>query len=369
MASEAEVAHWLAVRGQGDRYREWYGRLERAVEHREVALLEQLAEHLVDEHDGNSLRELLALVPDDEAVLAGLTALAARRARPRRHEQGHANGDVRSFAARLAQSRDEDLLYRAIARARDPLAIDLCACWAQELVLRGVALGGPQIDALAERLVETGHPLATLPMHRLPLEVEAPYQPSSYAVTTAGGWSASWPAGDEVTAHADVPAIEDVTVDSDARIASTFDSHRAVSNGMALAKVFALDPPQPRTPDPALLRALPMECFVAEATVAVRAISAPHAFALLLAFASNGGDYNRAWSGAFGRRDAWRSLGGLVGAPLEARLDDIEQRARAARFAHFRSDAWFYQVVTDLGIAAVTADGSQLAVLAGTDSD
>lgn len=357
------------MRGQSGSYREWYARLERAVEQREVAFLQQLAEQLADEHDGHLLRETIALVPDDDSVTAGLAAFAAWRARPPRREHGHGNGDVRGFAARLAQSLDEDLLYRAIARGRGELALDLCACWAQELVLRGATLGGPQIDDLAEALVAARHPLAALPMHRLPLEIDAPFQPSSYAVTTAGGWSASWPSGAEEPARAERPAFEDVTVDRDARIASAFDSHRAVSNGMALAKVFVLDPPSPRTPDPALLRALPVECFADASTLEVRAITPPHAFALLLAFASNGGDYNRAWSGAFGRRDAWRSLGGLVGAPIDARLDDIERRARGTHFAHFRSDAWFYQIVTDLGIAAITADGSSLAILAGSDTD
>ncbi|WP_434425165.1 DUF6183 family protein [Nannocystis pusilla] len=61
-------------------------------------------------------------------------------------------------------------------------------------------------------------------------------------------------------------------------------------------------------------------------------------------------------------------------APAEATLEAVEAEARAVEriggFAHFASDSpWFNHVVTDLGLAAVRADGRSLAVLAGTDTD
>ncbi|MFY0534126.1 DUF6183 family protein [Nannocystis pusilla] len=124
--------------------------------------------------------------------------------------------------------------------------------------------------------------------------------------------------------------------------------------------------------DAAAVRAV--EALRRATRVDVRPLSAEQVFTLLLAFAANGGDYNIGISGAYSRLHAWRSLGGLVDAPADPPLEAIEAEARAIEriggFAHFASDSrWFNHVVTDLGLAAVRADGRSLAVLAGTDTD
>ena len=125
-----------------------------------------------------------------------------------------------------------------------------------------------------------------------------------------------------------------------------------------------------------LLCALGLECLrgVAPTAVRVHELGAEAAYGILLGMASNGGDYNTAWSGAYGRLAAWRSLGGLCGAAPGAaatmELPAIEQAARRCRWSFFSAPGpWFDEVVSDFAVVALRPDEESLAVLAATDSD
>lgn len=86
--------------------------------------------------------------------------------------------------------------------------------------------------------------------------------------------------------------------------------------------------------------------------------------------AANSGDYNTAWSGAYGRLAAWQSLSGLCGVESSANLPSIEHQAGRCRWAFFRAPSlWFDRVVSDFAIVAVCPDEESLALLATTDSD
>ena len=75
----------------------------------------------------------------------------------------------------------------------------------------------------------------------------------------------------------------------------------------------------------------------------------------------------RAQFGAYGRLLAWQSLGAPTG---DAPPADIEARADRSEWFWF-ADAtdWFEQVAWDIGLAVVSPDRRQLAVLAATDTD
>jgi len=296
----------------------------------------------------------------------GFTQIAGR---------GHANGRARYFASVFAVSGDADLLYAVLDRygSFDDM-LDLCACWAQELVLRGVDVGGPQLDELASWLVARGHALAHLPMHRLPLERDSPTVPMVARANGATGWWSGIQPWERprMEVEATIPIATDVTVASDARIAAAFESHCEVSNGKSEYRVYALDPPAPRPADPGLLASLGADCMrgTTPATTAATVLAPPEVYATILAYAANGGDYNLAWSGAYGRRDTWRSLAGLTGTSGDAGLEVVEAAVRAAHWTWLLPHStWFFGVVTDLAIACVSPRGEALALLAGSDTD
>nr|WP_263429361.1 DUF6183 family protein [Nannocystis pusilla] len=357
----------------------WLARLERAVDDGELELLAELVELLTRQRSTylDVTLQALVLVRGDATVVRAIEAL-------RRHEKlgppagsgrQHHDAGARALAGALATRHGPAALVRAIEALGVPDDLmSLLACWAHELVIRGAALAGPEIDVLLKTLAAHDHPLASLPMHRLALEVGSETAAATYRVGGLGCWGWSAPTGPTIAPAATLPEIVAVGEPADGRrIASVFTSHCEVSNGRVKARMFRFDRAV-QGPCPALLRSLPLGVLAGATRVDVRALSVAQFFALLLAFGANGGDYNTGISGAYGRLHAWRSLGGLVDAPADAPLEAIEAEARAVEraggFAHFTSDSpWFNHVITDLGLVAVRADGRSIAVLAGTDTD
>jgi hypothetical protein len=277
---------------------------------------------------------------------------------------------LRFYGGVLASHGDLETFDEVLAlRLGDVDLDDLFASWAQELVLRGVNVGGPRVDRLVEILVARGHRLASLPMYLLENEsglIAPHYSPTSYDF-----WSHAQPPGTSIPARTPVPSFVETTTAADDRIAATFESHRTVSNGRSEHRVFALDPPLPHAADPALLAALPLECleggFVGETRV--EELTLEEAFGYMFAQAAQGGAYSTG-SGAYGRRDAWRSLGGLARAPIDASVHEILAIATTVRWTFFKSETpWFNQIMNDLGLAATSQTGETIAILAGTDTD
>lgn len=84
-----------------------------------------------------------------------------------------------------------------------------------------------------------------------------------------------------------------------------------------------------------------------------------------------GGMYGQAAHGAYGRLRAWRSMGALSGAPLDARAEEVERQVMQSTWFHFEADAeWFHnEIGNDYGVAALSPDRRRIAVLAATDTD
>ena len=86
--------------------------------------------------------------------------------------------------------------------------------------------------------------------------------------------------------------------------------------------------------------------------------------------ASDGAAYSHGEFGAYGRLLAWRSLAGLVGLDAETPLSDISERASDCRWTLFdAANDWFWQIIWDFGIACLSPDGCELAILAASDTD
>jgi hypothetical protein len=374
--AEAETLAQLA--GDPKAWGSWLARMVRASAEGELELLGELVERCARRQSPYlpTALQALVLVPGDTAAVRAIETL-------RRHDRlgapagsrQHPDAGARYYAGVLASRHGPTALAHAIDTLGLPDdLVALMACWAHELVTRGAAVAGPAIDALVGVLAAREHPLASLPLRRVALEIGSEVVAATYHVGGGSCWGWSAPTGPTLAPASALPEVVAVGLPAEGRrIASVFSSHCAVSNGRARARMFRFDRAV-QGPCPALLRSLPLGVLAGATRVDVRPLSAAQVFQLLLAFAANGGDYNIGISGAYGRLHAWRSLGGLVDAPADASLEAIEAEARAVEraggFAHFASDSpWFNHIITDLGLAAVRADGRSIAVLAGTDTD
>jgi len=268
----------------------------------------------------------------------------------------------RELASRIADGQSPDVLLPLFDRPpQDPNVRELLACVLQELVLRGVHVGGVAQFA--------GHPLARLPLHLLEMESEVTrllpnFGPRGHSrqclLNLAASGAALLPTAD----HCYV--AEASSVDS---IGSVVRSWTAGSNGMCEAKVFKTEHKIGiESLSLSFLRSLHLDCLGVDIRADV--VSASRAFALLFAAASGGGAYGGRLEGAYGRLAAWESMSGLCGATDGQSVESIAALAEQCTWVSFVCDSeWFYHAAWDFALLAIRPDGTSVAVLAVTDTD
>ncbi len=249
--------------------------------------------------------------------------------------------EVRGVAALLAQSQPADVLQLLLSHlAEDETATELGACLLHEMILRRKSVARVA-DEWAARLA--GHPLADLPLHRLPGETRL---------------GESWPSKAElITVAGTVAAAERQTTPPD--ITSAVGTWLTESNGKADAALFTFT--EPLTPDEVGLRtieALGLDS-VAGGGLALRRAGLDNVVATLFQAAANGGAYGRGLGGAYGRAAAWRSVAALAGGWHVGRT----------WWTFDAANDWFRRIAWDLGVVCLRPDGHVMAVLAATDSD
>jgi hypothetical protein len=93
-------------------------------------------------------------------------------------------------------------------------------------------------------------------------------------------------------------------------------------------------------------------------------------FTVLFSAVSSGGAHNSGNFAAYGRLLAWRSLAGLVGAPVDAPVPDKAASSQDCQWGVFDSPIeWYYPVVWDVCIACFNHAHREVAVLAATDAN
>jgi hypothetical protein len=282
---------------------------------------------------------------------------------------------VRSFASRLGFGQPHHAFLAALDRLGGRAEHEeLLACWMHEIILRGASLESEERAVrFAAQLRAAKHPLGDLPLALRPAEREAPsYMPlygdkglgRAIERLTSGAMSVRTlpPPADGAAVRATLRADEDAFRRMKAAVAPWSKTE---------AKIFDLAPPiLPENVGSWLLRALPLEATSGVARLDCTRSGPEGAFGPLFSAASNGGAYSAGLGGAYGRRAAWTSLGGLVGAPADATIAAVEPVAQAATFLGFRAPGpWFFDVAWDLGLLVLRPDGRSVAVLASTDSD
>jgi hypothetical protein len=287
----------------------------------------------------------------------------------------------RTYASMLASAQTTETFLKMLSRHADEEPhLELLACWAQELIVRGDQLDGDRaVVELWARLREKRHALAVLPLAPTPIELTLRAYLPSYQ---RQGMSTALPFGpperrrmrliasreDAQLTHTELDEPE--TIDA---IKTAVVNWHEESNGRIEARVFSFGRRVLESEISSdLLAGLPLECLAGANAdgIEARIVAADHALALLFAAAANGGAYNSGVRGAYGRLYAWRSVAGLCGKDVATDVRMLAGHAAECTWIELNADGeWFAHVAWDLGLAALRKDGLSLAVLAATDTD
>lgn len=296
--------------------------------------------------------------------------------------------DLRYYVAAMAASHTREELLPIMAYAADdpdtplePLALLL-----YEAAFRGKTSGHEPAVRRAHDLVKrSGHALAWLPLGLTELEREL--SPRLFSRDGGGGYGS--PFGPKrragkaecrairEEAHGRAPTIAICpaihTADELERLEAATRNWKMLSNGEVESAIFDLEGVfQPEHVTAELLLSLGLSCLhgANAGQVLLRPMPPSVALSFLYAAAANGGAYNEGDQSAYGRLEAWRTLGVLTGLSGEADAIDVQQAAESCSWRYFEAPTpWFRQVAWDFGIAALRPDGRTLAVLAATDTD
>ncbi|GCE14744.1 hypothetical protein KTT_46030 [Tengunoibacter tsumagoiensis] len=277
------------------------------------------------------------------------------------------------LAALLASKQDMIVLQALVQKEQENPAIQefLCAL-IQEMILRGLPCAEDLlIVAFIEKMRELAHPLAMLPLELTNLEANLPLATYGLRYTNSPLPSSQVPEGLSPTLYPH--ALRDVHV-TDISSQAVIDKMRAAvwdwSHGTWEARAVQLD--QTISTDHLsgrLLRQLGVSCVqnTEGDKIFLSIITGEDALRILFAAASAGGSYDQGHYGAYGRLDAWNSLGGLVGAHEQASVIEIAKLVRESLWCYFRADnEWFYQQPWDIGLLAIRPDRSSLGIIAAT---
>ena len=285
---------------------------------------------------------------------------------------------VRWVASRLGYAQPREVLLELLrmrANPAQPVHAEVLTCWMHDVILRGNALDEPAAREFQERLASAKHPLAPFPLVLTREEREATtYMPMYGAEAIEAAVKAldhgptslhSLPPPD----GAEQPRATAVENDEElARIKEAVVPWTLGLNGRVQATVHALSPSAGSSVGKSLVRGLPLESVQGD-TFLLSAVTADVVWGALFAAAANGGAITEGLGGAYGRRAAWTSLGGLVGLPDSATIDQIAAAAQKTAFAMFGGTPFFCDEAWDLGVVALRAGGESIAVLAATDTD
>lgn len=255
----------------------------------------------------------------------------------------------RRLAAFIAHGhRIDDIEEVVFAEGSDSVhSPELKACLLHELVLTsGSVEEYLALSGFADRLVADGHPLAALPLSLLPTErglLRPPHADNAWtwmvpvtpSVTYGGPELHASPSMRLRTADIDMTEISSDTV---AEVMGAAVQHwRFDSNGVVSAQEFWA--PDPVAPDSfaAVFERLPLTPWPkGESTARLYASTSDSVLRVLLSAAVRAPAYGSGMYGAYGRLVAWRSLGGLTGAPADAPLTRVGGTGRADRVVPYR---------------------------------
>jgi hypothetical protein len=280
--------------------------------------------------------------------------------------------DPRELASLTASGQPVDVCAELVL-AGDTADDEFLSCLVQELVLRAEHLEREPFLSFWRGIQTQRHPLGWLPLRlsRIERSIVLPSYSLTGMVYAPPSARDSAGASGEGTAAQVGPLEGESTAPADTeRISSAVRTWLGESNGRMEARVFSLRGGERDRSLAALLTAAGLECLGDGGPSVVDGIAPADAFEIVFAAASTGGAYDSGHRGSYGRLATWQTVGALVGAGIEDSIEQVEERAERSEWFSFESDSgWFYDVAWDIGLAAISAEGTRLAILAATDTD
>ncbi|WP_324787349.1 DUF6183 family protein [Streptomyces sp. H51] len=295
--------------------------------------------------------------------------------------------DAQDLAARMADARKSHHLlplFEQVPERRDSWA-EFLACLAQELLLRGVRWSDrPVVMECIRSLRQLRHPLAFLPTKLTRTERRA--TPPALSCTSSTMWRSCPPPGGfipksppEAGRHlikSPIPCRDTATAEQVAAIGAV------VKHWNGSPQVLLLQAAEPLTVDELVPvganRCLPDGCGTARGALrdSGRELGAGvrtelhRVFEILLDATYREGSYDRGIGGAYGRAAVWRSVAGMIRAPLDTPIERVNELA--ARWNWFCFDRPERSQDFDdlhLAVGALSPRGRHLSLLISHDTD
>lgn len=296
---------------------------------------------------------------------------------------------VRFAASLLASAQERSVLTTMLEeRGKDPASEELLACWLQEAVVRADTFFEERLATdLWKRLKAKSHPLAVLPLELDEVEVGfRGYVPryELHAARVAPPRRPSRPPKRPRLVHDrdGSPLTHEEVLDPKELepLSAAVRGWQESSNGRVEVHVYCFGRRcLEGEVTPEFLSSLGVNCTQGQAAEAATPDAAPlvstialaRALNVLFAAAANGGAYGGARRGAYGRLEAWTTIGALAGVSITSGLDKVIKAAEASSWLEIDATSfpWFDRVAWDLGLCVLRPDGHSLAVLAATDTD
>ncbi|MER6631704.1 DUF6183 family protein [Streptomyces sp. NPDC000987] len=295
--------------------------------------------------------------------------------------------DAQDLAARMADARKSHHLLPLFAHVpvrRDSWA-EFLACLAQELLLRGVRWSDrPVVMECIRSLRQLKHPLAFLPTKLT--RTERRVTPPTLPCTSSTRWRSCPPpdrfipeSPPEAGRHLfkrPIPCRDTATAEQVAAIGAV------VKHWNGFPQVLLLQAAEPLTVEELVLvgvnRCLPDGCGTAGGALrgscykpgtGVRT-ELHHVFEILLDATYREGSYDRGIGGAYGRAAVWRSIAGMIRAPLDTPIGRVNELAARWSWFWFDLPEWSRDLSDPhLAVGALSPRGRHLSLLFSHDTD
>lgn len=279
--------------------------------------------------------------------------------------------DMTQLISNIVSANSTDAIETLLQQIADT---ELRALILQEAVLRNKLSATSTVAQHTRVLLEKeNHPLAVLPLTRLPLE-----EAFTLPALNLSGASYLLPFGplnekpdfSSMSLPASSLPLTDISLpEQKEMIGIAVQNWVQQSNGKVEVNIYQLNEVMVSQFGSAL-STLPMDCFqLAQNGRYAKNKSATSILAMLFSASSTGGAYNRGMGSAYGRLQAWQSLAGLMGDNLSMPFPQLIDNAHVCQWVSFETDAWFYQIAWDVGIACLNPVTNRLAVLVASDTD
>lgn len=329
--------------------------------------------HAVSDH----LEEVLAQGKDFESALALLDV--ARQPRDARFQGLHSpSRRAQDLASLLATFRPASTFIELLAHRRGPDDLtELFACGVHEYVLRGSSLAShPNVRDFWAQMVQRGHPLAVLPMSRLPWEsslgLDLGVEDLSSSVSSLSSRMASSDEDDD-----DAPTLPNVQVAvRDEPVPPHFAAVIETRGddgppSQCEQRVLRLRPSLPKAPADSIqsvLVDLDLDLLKDTDFVTCSRAALEDVVSSLFGLAVFGA---RGWQGALGaahgRLALWRTLAGLSGFDAALEPKALSARLDACLWYRFEASERMRGAARRLGLVCLRPGGTSMALLAVRD--